>query len=100
MAIPDVQTIPEWEWVKIAGGVIKGSINRLSSPVYYYQTYRLEDETAPTAPTIGTIPEEAVRMFQDSDQELIESSDPIDVYIMCANADDDSNEVGKIRVNL
>jgi hypothetical protein len=101
MADPAIITLNEWEWVKVATNVVTGSIHRLNTVVYYYQTFRLTGEVAPTAPTLGTIPEEAVRIFDKSNQVLISSNDFIDVYIMCANSDEDSDDdVGKIRVDL
>lgn len=101
MANPDIQTLNEWEWVKVATNVVTGSIHRLNTVVYYYQTFRLTGEAAPAAPTVGTIPAEAVRIFDKSNQVPISSTDLIDVYIMCANSDDDSDDdVGKIRVDI
>lgn len=101
MADPNIITItPEWAWQKIATAVTTGMIHRIITTVYYYQTYRLTGEAAPTAPTQGTIPEEAARLFDQSNSEEISSSNPIDVYIMCANQDDDATDEGKIRVDI
>jgi hypothetical protein len=60
----------------------------------------LTGEAAPPAPTLGTIPEEAVKIFAHSNQVPISSGDYIDVYIMCANSDNDSDDGGKIRVDI
>ena len=101
MADPNVVDIStEWVWQKVATAVVSGIIHRITTTVYYYQTYRLTGEAAPSAPTQGTIPEEAVRLFTQSKSEEISSSDPIDVYIMVANQDDDANDTGKIRVDV
>lgn len=100
MANPEIVEIPEWTWVKVATNVVSGFIHKLSSEVYYYQTYRLTGEDAPDEPTIGAIPSEAIRIFDDSNQASISSLDSIDVYIMSANSDDDSNESGSIRVDV
>ena len=100
MANPLVVTIsPEWAWQKVATNVVTGAIYRLVSTVYYYQTFRLTSEAAPSAPTPpnpvtgipGVIPDEAIRMFDQSNEELIQSNELIDVYIMCANQDIDSD---------
>lgn len=99
MADPQIVNIPEWTWTKVATAVTTGVIHRLESKVYYYQTFRLTGEAAPTAPTQGTIPVEAVRIF-DAGSEIISSSELIDVYIMGANSDDDAIDVGKIRIDL
>ena len=96
--IVDIST--EWVWQKIATAVTTGIIHRLTTTVYYYQTYRLTGTAAPSVPIQGTIPEEAARIFDLSSNEIIDSSNPIDVYIMCANSDDDANDVGKIRVDV
>ena len=101
MADPSVITItPEWAWQKVATAVTTGMIHRLVSTVWYYQTFSLTGESAPTTPTQGTIPEEAVKIFEQSNSEPISSSNPIDVYIMCANSDDDADDDGKIRVDV
>ena len=101
MADPNVIDIStEWVWQKIATAVVSGMVHRITTTVYYYQTYRLTGEAAPSAPVQGTIPEEAVRLFDQSPSEEISSSSPIDVYIMCANQDDDATDTGKIRVDV
>lgn len=94
------QTINEWEWVKVATDVTSGTIHSLNSTVYYYQTFRPTGEAAPAIPTVGIIPEEAVRIFELSNQEDISNNYSIDVYIMCANSDDDNTDNGKLRVDL
>ncbi len=100
MADPQIIAIPEWVWTKVATAVTTGAIHRLVSTVYYFQTYRLTGEAAPTAPTQGTTPEESVRIFDRSNNEIIDSSNPIDVYIMGANQDDDADDTGKIRIDI
>ena len=100
MADPAIVEIPEWEWTKVATNVVTGSIHRLTTVVNYYQTYRLTGEDAPDTPTVGTYPEEAVRIFDNSTQIPISSTNYIDVYLMSANSDDDSNETGKVRVDI
>lgn len=100
MADPNIIEIDEWEWVKVATDVVTGIIHRLITTVYYYQTYRLTGESAPTTPTQGTIPEEAVKIFETSAQEHISSIMPVDVYIMVANQDDDADDAGKIRIDI
>lgn len=97
---PVIFNIPEWTWQKIATGVTTGIIHRLTTVVYYYQTYRLTGEAAPTTPTIDIIPDEAARIFDQLNYEPINSAEPIDIYIMCANQDDDANDIGKIRVDV
>ncbi len=100
MANPDVQTLDPWVWVKVASGVITGTLNRLSSKVSYYQTYRVAGGTAPDTPTVGTLPEEAVKIFGESNQEEIESSATIDVYILCFNSNSGSTNTGLLRVDI
>ena len=101
MAAPVIiDTMDEWVWRKVATSVKTGLIHRLNSQVYYYQTYRLTGVAAPAAPTVGTIPSEAVLMFVEGSEE-ISSAEFIDVYVMPANRDDDAeDDVGKIRIDL
>ena len=101
MANPLVVNIStEWVWQKVATAVKTGAIHRLVSTVYYYQTFRLTGQAAPTAPTAGTIPAEAVKIFDVSDTVPISSQVDIDVYIMVANRDDDVLDTGKVRVDV
>lgn len=90
----------EWVWQKVATAVKTGAIHRLVSTVYYYQTFRLTGQAAPSAPTAGTIPEEAIRMFDLSSTVPISSQVDIDIYIMAANTDDDILDTGKVRVDI
>ena len=101
MANPLVVNIStEWVWQKVATAVKSGAIHKLISTVYYYQTFRLTGQAAPSVPTAGTIPAEAVRMFDLNDTELISAQADIDVYIMVANTDDDILDTGKVRVDV
>ncbi len=100
MADPAVVNLNEWVWTKIATAVTGGNLNRLSSTVSYYQTYRLTGTAAPTAPTVGTLPEEAVKIFEKSNQEPIESTESIDVYILCKKTDEIIGVYGKLRVDI
>ncbi len=100
MSDPAILPIPEWEWTLVASNVTSGFINRLTTTVYYYQTYRDTGGSAPSTPTVGTIPEEAVRIFEKSNQAIISASAEVDVYVMCANSDDDSSDAGLVRIDL
>ena len=96
--VVDIDT--EWAWQKVATNVTTGVIHRLSTDVYYYQTYRLTGVAAPSAPTLGTLPEEAVKIFEDGNQESILSSEAIDVYIMVKYDNTLAGRDGKIRVDV
>ena len=101
MANPLPVTIgTEWAWQKVATSVTTGVIHRLTTVVEYYQTYRLTGEAAPTGPTLGTVPEEAVKMFEQSSNEPIDSSNPIDVYIMVKYDNTLAGRDGKLRVDV
>ena len=101
MANPLVVNInTEWAWQKVATSVKTGVIHRLSTDVYYYQTFRLTGQAAPTAPTLGTIPAEAVRMFDKSSQAEISSVADIDVYIMVQYDNTLALRNGKVRVDI
>ena len=96
--VVDIST--EWVWQKIATSITTGMIHRLSTDVDYYQTYRLTGESAPSTPTLGTLPEEAVRIFENGNQESISSSVAIDVYIMVKYDDTLAGRDGKLRVDV
>lgn len=98
MAEPVRIAISEWAWTKVASNIKGLELNLLESSVAYYKTYRRFGASAPTAPVKGTIPDDAVKIFQQSNTHRIKSSEPLDVYIMCANNDDDSNDIGTILV--
>jgi hypothetical protein len=97
---------PEWPtittegaWFKIATNVVTGSIDRLKSQYTYWATY------VPTgsAPPATAVKDKSPKIFEDSGQELIESSVAIDVYIWLENADTDTNDTSianAIQVNI
>lgn len=103
-----VINLPEWTWVKVATNVNTGIVNKVDrfaeGDLWYYQTFRSTGEAAPPVPTIGEVPEEAVRIFKHTNQAEIFHVDPvnthIDVYIMCQNNDNDLVDTGKVRVDL
>lgn len=96
--VVDIST--EWIWQKVATSVKTGAIHRLTTEVEYYQTYRLTGEAAPSAPVLGTLPEEAVRMFESSSSEAISSAENIDVYIMVKYDNTLAGRDGKVRVDV
>lgn len=101
MANPLVVEInTEWVWQKVATAVKTGAIHRLVTDVDYYQTYRLTGVAAPAAPTLGTLPVEAVKMFELSTLESISSAADIDVYIMVKYDDTLAGRDGKVRVDV
>ena len=95
-----VDILTEWVWQKVATAVVSGNIYRFTTDVNYYQTFRLTGVAAPTAPTLGTIPEEAVKMFDIDNPEPIGHSEPIDVYIMVQYDNTLALRNGKVRVDL
>ena len=95
-----VDILTEWQWQKIATAITTGMIHRLSTDVEYYQTYRLTGVAAPSAPVLGTLPEEAVRLFDLSGSEEISSSAAIDVYIMVKYDNTLALRDGKVRVDV
>ena len=95
-----VDILTEWAWQKVATAVKTGAIHRLTTEVEYYQTYRLTGVAAPTAPTLGTLPEEAVKMFELSGSEAISSAENIDVYIMVKYDNTLAGRDGKVRVDV
>jgi hypothetical protein len=96
---PNVVNILEWKWVKVATSIKKIYLYRKPTNVYYYRTYRLSGEDAPIDPTDRTAPDEAIRIFDLSAEEVISSDTPIDIYILCGNNDDDDDDSGQIVVS-
>jgi len=100
MADPVVVDVPPEEWVKVATAVTCGIVNKQAYDFNYYQTYRLTGAGAPNAIIATAIPDEAVPMFPQSDQELIASSEGIDVYVCCFRRDNQTELQGKVRVDI
>ncbi len=100
MADPVVKNIPKETWTIVATSVTCGIINKLAWEFDFYQTYRLTGTAAPTAITVTKVPEEAVPMFIESEQEIIVSSAAIDVYVCCFIKDNRLGSQGKVRVDV
>ena len=98
MANPARVSLPEWTWVKVAEATKYIRVYRENTTVYYYKTYRQSGDDAPSTPVVGTLPDDAIKIFEESYVECIESSESLDIYIMCSNKDDDSDETGEIIV--
>lgn len=76
-------------WVKVASAVNGGVIHKLSSaPDLYRQTYRREDDSAPSNDV------DAMLLFSADLSELISSDTPIDIYVKALGRD------GSVRVDL
>ncbi len=99
MADPQVVAISQWVWTKVATNITTGTVHRLNTLVDYYQTYRDTGGSAPSAPTVGTVPTEAVKMFNSKAFEDTEYTTGIDVYIMGGSRSQSSN-IGSVRVDL
>jgi len=98
MANPVRINLPEWTWVKIAEKINDVKIYRLATTVYYYKTYRQHAQSPPSVPIKGEVPDDAIPIFSETYLDEIKSSELLDVYILCANNDNDSNEIGSIIV--
>lgn len=85
---PEFIAIPADSWTKVATAVTTGQIWKAQSTAAYLQTYRLTGETAPTDRSEG------MKLFSNSDSEIIDSSDPIDVYVFAIG------EAGRIRADV
>lgn len=89
MANPDPTIVLKDGWRLVASGVTSGNIHKLkNTPSSYLQTYRIKDDPAPTDK------EEGALMFELSNQEPIDASEEIDIYIWATGAD------GLIRVDV
>jgi len=101
MANPVVESINEWEWKEVASNVSAGVIYRVVSTIPYYQTQRATGGAAPSNPAVGSLPDEAMRMFGESTKFVIDLSEASDIYVLCANSDADADDdVGKVRVDI
>ena len=90
MSSPVTVDCPTGVWTLVAAEVTSGNIYRKDArPGGYLQTYRMAGEDAPP---VG--PEEGVQAFDNNDFAWIESTDPIDVYIMAQRV------AGKVRVDI
>jgi len=91
--------IPEKTWTVVAssvtGGVIK--LPETEGDFKFFYTIRDAGEAAPVDDTDSG---KYFRMFQRSRNEIISSSNPIDVYIYGYNSDPDSSDVTKLLVDL
>lgn len=100
MPNPVIIPIPEWTWTLVAQKVVTGSIDRLVDNTTYYYTYRITGSTAPPDPTLEVVPEEAIRIFMKSENEIIDSDEIIDIYLMTGDKDSTTSVPGKVRVNI
>jgi len=86
---PAIITCPADTWVKVADGVLVGTIHRRSRlPGVYFQTVRVAGALAPTDNS------EVVSAFDGCDELNISSDAPIDVYIKALRV------AGEVRVDL
>lgn len=88
-ANPAVIACPADTWIKVATGVLVGTIHRLSNrPNIYAQTIRTTGDAAPIDDS------DAARVFVKSRESDISSDTPIDVYIKAVRV------AGKVRVDI
>lgn len=100
MGNPVVKTLDtDWTWVEVATAITLAGLHVVNTRPYYYRTYRLTGESAPTDPTEGTIPDEAIEIFVTTTEELIRANEAIDVYLFCNNLSSTSTQVGKVVVD-
>lgn len=100
MSHPRIVDIPNREWVLVAEGVHYGTLDKKQDAVIYYQTYRPTGQTGPDAPFGSTVPDEAVKIFQGTDQEEINSDIALDVYIYCKPENTGIDRPGRVRVAI
>ena len=96
---PMPMDIPEWIWTKVCTKIILGNLTQKEKRVHYYRTYRKTGEDAPDIPTVGIIPDEAVRIFEDKNSEEIRTPDYVDVHVMSVNYCNGVSYTGKIVVD-
>ncbi|MCK5614986.1 hypothetical protein KAR91_74680 [Candidatus Pacearchaeota archaeon] len=91
--------IPEWVWTKVCTNIILGNLNQIEKRVHYYRTYRMTGKAPPDAPTVGILPDDAVKIFENKNSEEIEMPDFVDVHIMSVNYCNGKSYTGKIVVD-
>ena len=92
MPDPAIVTCTKGQWTIVATAVTTGQVNRIEKRPVYYQTYRPTGEAAPDPVTDKL---EKIPIFLGNDQEAIEASEQIDVYIFVSGTVD-----GKVRVDV
>ena len=101
MANPAIKRLTEKAVEIIATNVTAGTVNKhwlKGRDMAYIVTTRLTGESAPT---VKQITDEGRLMFQEnSEQEIIESSAGIDVYVYCNNSDSDTTDQGYLVVTV
>lgn len=97
---PEIVECPQGVWTKIASVATYGIVDLIQPGYNYYQTYRRTGQEAPMDPIGSEIPEGSVRMFTQVNQETIDSSFPIDVYILSQVLDGKIKAPGKVRVSI
>ncbi len=100
MASPVIVNTPQREWTLVASATRSGIIDRLQTGLNYFQTYRCTGDVAPDSPVGNKVPNEAVALFEDCDQAVIDSSFSIDVYIYCFSRDGAILRDGQLRVSV
>lgn len=98
MANPAVMRVKEGRVECIARNVTAGSINRSKKNkenMKFLITYRT---TGATKPTYSTMTSEGVQIFTDSEQEIIDSSSAIDVYLSCTDGTGSATSWGEVIV--
>ena len=72
---------PKDVWTLVASGVLTGKLENDDSDADYFATYRVAGDPAPT--TLDN----ATRIFSDTKDAGISSTEAIDVYIQCQTKD-------------
>jgi len=98
MADVVVVDIPVDTWVKVATSTSLCNLAVKEGGYKYYHTERDTGGGAPTAPS-GKVPEEALRLFNRGNQDLIVTNVDSDIYVCCFVDDSNiSDGTGKVRV--
>ena len=100
MANPELVKIPCGQWTLVARGVKKVYIHRVHTDFNYFQTYRDRNEDPPVHTSDRRVPEEAVPVFVESDQEDLDFQRPVDVYFFCRCRSREAGGEGEVRVDI
>lgn len=97
MVNPSPIAIPEKAWLKIDSGQIFGTLYEMDTSFTYYKTYRQVGDTAPDDSIVPGNPLfDGVKIFTESREESFSFGNKVDLYIYCANSDDDAADSGMV----
>lgn len=94
--VPAWPTLTKGQWNLVATNVTYGELHRLKSVFAFWITYVATGAAAP----VDAIKDKSPRIFEDSNSEIIDNSDPIDVYLWIENPNEDTGTISTDSVEV